>query len=239
MCPATSPSRCGSRVVIPASSNYPCSLPSHVAISLSFFLSSSSAITFRVYSTTTIASHLPPPPPTHQPLADKVGNHRLSLLSQLLPPLTLPPAGRVSCCDASPAILDTTAIASDIESHYRIRTTSSHTLSHIHSPPPHPSPFLITDHGDLSQSPDVRRPIPANQAKLSQPSIHPASQQVPFGSGQLYRCRGESHCQVQAAERENHDVDRGMQLNKYPMLRDLETRTKVPKAYGVICLGVS
>jgi receptor expression-enhancing protein 5/6 len=30
-----------------------------------------------------------------------------------------------------------------------------------------------------------------------------------------------------------------IQLNKYPILRDLETRTKVPKAYGVLGLGVS
>lgn len=29
------------------------------------------------------------------------------------------------------------------------------------------------------------------------------------------------------------------QLNRYPVLRDLETRTKVPKAYGVLGLAVS
>jgi receptor expression-enhancing protein 5/6 len=30
-----------------------------------------------------------------------------------------------------------------------------------------------------------------------------------------------------------------IQLNKYPVLRDLETKTKVPKAYGVLALGAS
>ncbi|EIW67141.1 protein YOP1 [Tremella mesenterica] len=29
------------------------------------------------------------------------------------------------------------------------------------------------------------------------------------------------------------------ELNKYPMLRDLETRTRIPKAYGVLALGAS
>ena len=31
----------------------------------------------------------------------------------------------------------------------------------------------------------------------------------------------------------------GVQLNKYPIMRDIEQKTKVPKAYGVLSLGVS
>jgi receptor expression-enhancing protein 5/6 len=29
------------------------------------------------------------------------------------------------------------------------------------------------------------------------------------------------------------------ELNKYPVLRDVEQKTKVPKAYGVLALGAS
>ena len=64
---------------------------------------------------------------------------------------------------------------------------------------------------------------------------HPYTQQASkFFNGQVSSLDAEVSYSVYWIGTQAHG-----QLNKYPVLRDIETRTKVPKAYGVLGLGVS
>jgi receptor expression-enhancing protein 5/6 len=50
-----------------------------------------------------------------------------------------------------------------------------------------------------------------------------------------------NHPYVQKAQKTFETQLNGLdaELNKYPILRDIEQKTKVPKAYGVLGLGAS
>jgi receptor expression-enhancing protein 5/6 len=66
---------------------------------------------------------------------------------------------------------------------------------------------------------------------------HPYTQKAnQFLSGQVNQLDSEVSCFYFLT---CHGVIADIQLNKYPVLRDLETKTKVPKAYGVLALGAS
>ena len=66
---------------------------------------------------------------------------------------------------------------------------------------------------------------------------HPYTQKAnQFLSGQVNSLDSEV-CPPTLSIISKHKADR--QLSKYPVLRDLETKTKVPKAYGVLALGAS